>query len=126
MIKAIESLHAPQAVGPYSQAVAVNGFIFCSGQIAIDISSGNLVEGIENQTHQVLKNLDAVLREAGSNLNHVVKTTVLLKNMTDYPKVNEIYAQYFTEVKPARATYAVAGLPKDSLIEIEAIAVFAE
>lgn len=118
------------ALGPYSQAVIANGFIFCSGQIGVDSQKKILVEGIEAQTHQIMKNLTEVLTAAGSDLAHVVKTTIYLTNVSDFAKVNEIYAQYFTDTKPARATVEVSNLPKGSfthhpLIEIEAIAILA-
>ncbi len=122
MPKQINTNNAPAAIGPYSQAIVANGFIFCSGQLGLDPQTGNLVEGIENQTHQIIKNLQAVLQEAGSDLNKVIKTTILLKDITDFAKVNEIYGSYFSETKPARATYEVSNLPKNGLIEIEAIA----
>ncbi len=117
----------PQALGPYSQSYTANGFIFCSGQIGIDPETKLLAEGIVSQTHQVMKNLQAVLQEAGSDLNAVVKTTIYLKNVEDFFKVNEIYAHYFGDHKPARATVGVADLPrgkfvKSPLIEIEAVA----
>ena len=123
MIKTISTDKAPAAVGPYSQALEVNGFIFCSGQIGINPKTGNLVEGIGSQIRQILVNLQAVLDASGSDLNHVVKTTVFIKNMSDYPLFNQIYGEYFKDHKPARATVEVSRLPKDCLIEIEAIAV---
>ena len=113
---------APKAVGPYSQAIMSNGFIYCSGQIGIDPKTNELVEGLEAQTHQVLKNLSEVLKAGNSSLDHVVKTTVYLADIKDYVKMNEIYGQYFTDHKPARAAFAVAHLPKDALIEIEVVA----
>lgn len=121
-MRSILTEKAPKAVGPYSQAIVSNGFIFCSGQIGIDPKTNELVEGLEYQTNQVLKNLTAVLKEADTDLNHVIKTTIYLADIKDYGKVNEIYGQYFSEHKPARAAFAVAHLPKDALIEIEAIA----
>jgi len=122
-IKIISTKNAPAVVGPYSQALEVNGFVFCSGQIGIDPKTGNLVDGIENQIKQILDNLKAVLATAGLDLNHVVKTTVFIKNMADYTIFNQIYGEYFKENKPARATVEVSRLPKDCLIEIDAIAV---
>jgi len=110
-------------VGPYSQAIEANGLVFCSGQIGIDPDAGTLVEGIENQTKQVLDNLKHVLEEAGSGLEKVVKSTVYLSDISDYSKMNEIYSQYFTDHKPARAAFAVAALPLKALIEIEMVAV---
>lgn len=122
-IKIVSTTGAPAAVGPYSQALTINGFVFCSGQIGIDIKTGNLAEGIENQIKNVMTNLKAVLEAAGSDLDHVVKTTVFLKDMADYAVFNQIYGEYFKANKPARATVEVARLPKDCLVEIEAIAV---
>lgn len=122
-IKTIQTESAPKAVGPYSQAVTAGELIFCSGQIGIDPKSGVVAEGIDNQTHQVMKNLHAVLLAAESDLEHVVKTTIYLSDMGNYARVNELYGNYFVSHKPARATVEVARLPKDVLIEIDAIAV---
>lgn len=119
----IHSDDAPKAIGPYSQAIAVNGMLFCAGQTPIDPATGNLVPGgVEEQTHQALKNVGAVLRAGGSDYSKVVKTTVFLKNMNDFAAMNAIYATYFTDAPPARSTVEVARLPKDCLVEIEAIA----
>ncbi len=119
----IHSDDAPKAIGPYSQAIAVNGMLFCAGQTPIDPATGNLVEGgVEAQTHQALKNVGAVLRAGGSDYNKVIKTTVFLKNMNDFAAMNAIYATYFTDAPPARSTVEVARLPKDCLVEVEAIA----
>lgn len=119
----INTPKAPQAIGPYSQAVKVNGMVYTSGIIPIDPATGELVDGtIEEQTDQVLRNLRALLQEAGTGVNQVIKTTVFIKNMDDFSKINEIYAKYFTENYPARSCVEVARLPKDVLIEIEAIA----
>lgn len=119
----IHSDDAPKAIGPYSQAIAVNGMLFCAGQTPIDPATGNLVEGgVEAQTHQALKNVGAVLRAGGSDYSKVIKTTVFLKNMNDFAAMNAIYATYFTDAPPARSTVEVARLPKDCLVEIEAIA----
>jgi len=123
MIKIISTGDAPVAVGPYSQALAVNGFIFCSGQIGIDPKTNKLVDGIEKQTRQVMDNLKEVVSAGGSDFNHVVKTTIYLLDMNNYGLVNQIYGEYFTDNKPARATIEVSRLPKDCLIEIDAIAV---
>lgn len=112
----------PKAIGPYSQTRVVGNLVFCSGQIGVDPETEELKKGLEEQTKQTLKNLEAVLASQGLTLEHVVKTTVYLKNIADFPKVNEIYATFFTESKPARATIGVADLPKDALIEIEAVA----
>ncbi len=122
-MKYINTKNAPAAIGPYSQAIIANGFVFCAGQIGIDPETGNLVEGLENQTKQVIKNLQAVLKAAGSDLTKVAKTTIFLKDINDFAKVNEIYGSFFTNHKPARGTIGVANLPKGALIEIEAIAV---
>ena len=118
---------APSAIGPYSQALKIEagGMLFCSGQIALDPVSMELVgEDAAAQTHQILKNLAAVLKQAGLGLENVVKATVYLTNMTDFVKVNEVYAEYFTEIRPARAAVGVASLPKNALVEIEAIACY--
>ena len=122
-IKIISTKNAPTVVGSYSQALEVNGFIFCSGQIGIDSKTGKVDPTIEGQTRQTLNNLQAVINASGSDFDHVVKITIYLTNMADYAKVNEIYAGYFTKNKPARATVAVASLPREVLIEIDAIAV---
>jgi 2-iminobutanoate/2-iminopropanoate deaminase len=114
---------APAAIGPYSQAVRSGSLVFCSGQIPLDPATGQLVEGgIEAQTAQVLDNLTAVLAAAGLTLGDVVKTTVFLVSMDDFPAMNEVYARYFDEDPPARSTIAVAALPKGARVEIEAIA----
>ena len=119
----IHTSQAPKAIGPYSQAVKVNGMIYTSGQIAL-LPSGEFINGtIETQTEQVLQNLSNVLKAGGSSLKSVVKTTIFLKNMSDFEAVNKIYSNYFGAHKPARSTVAVKQLPKDALIEIEAIAV---
>lgn len=123
MLKIISTPNAPAAVGPYSQAVTTNGLVFCSGQIGIDPNTGNLQEGIENQTRQTLNNINEVVRASGSNLSHILKTTIYLSDMKNYALVNQIYGEYFNDHKPARATVEVARLPKDCLIEIDAIAV---
>lgn len=120
----VQTESAPKAIGPYSQAIAANGFVFCSGQIPLDPATGNLVEGgIEAQTHQALKNLSAVLKAAGSDLKHVVKTTVFLQSMNDFAAMNGVYAAYFTETPPGRSTIEVAKLPRGAMVEIEAVAV---
>lgn len=121
-MKYITTDKAPIAVGPYTQAIVSNGFVFCSGQIGLDPVSNELVEGFEKQAHQVLKNLTAVLHASNSGLEKVVKTTVYLVDMNDYAKLSDVYGQYFSEHKPARAAVTVAQLPKGALIEIEAIA----
>lgn len=121
-MKVIYTEEAPAVVGPYSQAIAANGFLFCAGQIGLNPQTKDLEQGIEQQTHQVMKNISAVLEAAGSSLQNVVKTTIFLADMSDYAKVNELYGQYFTETKPARSTVAVAKLPREALIEIEVVA----
>jgi 2-iminobutanoate/2-iminopropanoate deaminase len=121
--KPIHSDAAPKAIGPYSQAIVANGFIFCSGQTPIDPATGNLVPGgIEEQTHQVFKNLRAVLEAAGTDFEHVVKSNVFLKDMNNFAAMNGIYASYFKGTPPARSTVEVARLPKDCMVEIEMIA----
>ena len=119
----VESPDAPKAIGPYSQAIKANGFVFISGQIPIDPATGNLIEGgIEAQTEQVLKNLSAVLQAAGSSWEKVVKTTVFLKHMSESGKMNEVYGKVCKNAPPARSTVEVARLPKDVAIEIDVIA----
>jgi len=120
--KTITAKEAPEAIGPYSQAIDCGDFVFCSGQIAITPETGKLIEGgISEQTEGVIKNLKAVLKESGCDLNSVVKTTVYLKNIEDFAEMNKVYAEYFTS-KPARATVEVSNLPKDALVEIECVA----
>lgn len=122
--KVVRSEKAPKALGPYSAAIEVGDFVFCSGQTGIDPVTGELVSPeLEAQTHQVLKNLQNVLESAGTSLGNVVKTTVFLRDMADFPKMNVIYAEYFPSNPPARSTIAVAGLPKGGVVEIEAVAV---
>lgn len=123
MKKAINANNAPAAVGPYVHAVEVGEMVFTSGQLGLDPVTGELPEGIEAQTHQSLKNLGAVLEAAGSDFDHVVKTTVFLDNIGDFAAVNAIYAEYFNGEVPARSCVEVAKLPKGGLVEIEAIAV---
>jgi 2-iminobutanoate/2-iminopropanoate deaminase len=123
MAEIIETPNAPAPIGPYSQALRANGFIFVSGQIPVCPETGRVVEGgIEPQTHQVLKNLSAILEAAGSGLDRVVKTTVFLSNLDGFAGFNAVYAEYFEKTKPARATVQAARLPKEVMIEIEAIA----
>lgn len=120
----VVSEKAPKAIGPYSVAVRTGNLIFTAGQIGLDPATGNLVPGgVDEQTRQVLTNLQHVLADAGSGLERVVKTTVFLKNMTDFPIMNSIYAEYFPDNPPARSTVAVAALPKGALVEIETVAV---
>lgn len=119
----ISTENAPGAIGPYSQAVKANGFVFVSGQIPIDPNTGNFVsDDVAEQSEQVLKNLKAVLEAAGSDLNSVVKTTIFLADMNDFGIVNEVYSRHFSENFPARATVQAARLPKDARVEIEAVA----
>jgi 2-iminobutanoate/2-iminopropanoate deaminase len=119
----VHTSDAPAAVGPYSQAIVMGEMVFCSGQIGIDPAVGKLVEGdIQVQTRQVLTNLQAVLRAAGSDLSHVVKTTVFLTDMGSFKAMNDIYGGFFGEAPPGRSTVAVAALPLGALVEIEAIA----
>ena len=121
-MKTVATKNAPAAIGPYSQAQIVNGLVYTSGQIGIDPATGALVEGLEAQANQVLKNLSELLKAAGSDMSKVIKTTVFIKDMNDFGKVNEIYAKYFTEPYPARSCVEVARLPKDCLVECEVIA----
>jgi 2-iminobutanoate/2-iminopropanoate deaminase len=122
-MESIKTDRAPEAIGPYSQAIKANGFIFASGQIPLDPATMQIVAGgIEEQTGRVLKNLKAVLEAAGSSLDHVVKTTVYLADMSEFAAMNEIYARYFGARKPARATVQVARLPRDVRIEIDVVA----
>ncbi len=121
--RAVATTEAPQAIGPYSQAVAIGNVVYLSGQIALHPERGRLVEGtIEDETRQVLKNLAAVLAAEGLGLDAVVKTTVYLTDLGDFPRVNQTYAEFFTEPFPARATVQVAALPRGARVEIEAVA----
>jgi 2-iminobutanoate/2-iminopropanoate deaminase len=123
----IQTENAPAAIGPYSQAIKAGGFVFASGQIPTDPQTGQFVAGgIAEQTEQVLKNLRAVLEAAGSSLDQVVKTTVFLADMKEFSGMNEVYARFFPEPPPARATVAVAGLPRDARVEIEVVALVSE
>lgn len=121
MLEIIATQNAPQAIGPYSQAIKANGVIYTSGQIGLN-PQGILVEGIEAQTRQVLNNLSEVLKAGGSSLQQVFKTTIFLSDMEDFALVNAIYAEFFGEHKPARSTVAVKTLPKNALVEIECMA----
>jgi 2-iminobutanoate/2-iminopropanoate deaminase len=124
MREVITASKAPKAVGPYSTAVRQNGFVFLSGQIPLDPGSGQIVEGsIDEQTTRVLENVSHVLEGAGLTMADVIKTTVFLKDMGDFPRMNEIYAKYFPKDPPARSTVEVSRLPRDVRVEIEAIAV---
>ena len=118
----LESNRAPEALGPYSQAIVTGDLVFLSGQLGINREKGGLEEGVEAQTRQAFKNIQAVLAEADLNLNHVVKVTVLLKDIEDFAKVNAIYAEHFKQPYPARSAFAVKDLPASALVEIEVIA----
>jgi len=121
--KIIHSKNAPEPIGPYSQAIEFGNLIFSSGQIAIDPKTGQLITGnIEEQTKLVIENLKAVINAAGATLDDILKTTIFLKDMNDFAKVNEIYSNYFETSKPARSTVEVSRLPKDVLVEIDCIA----
>ena len=123
MKQEVKTENAPKAIGPYSQAIIANGFVFASGQIAIDPSNGELNTGtIEEQTRRVLKNLGAVLEAAGSSFDRVVKATVFLQDMNDFSRMNQVYAEFFKAPYPARAAVQVARLPRDVKVEIEAVA----
>ncbi len=123
-IEVIKTDNAPEAIGPYSQAIAVGSFIYTSGQIPINPKTGEVVGNeIQQQAEQVLENLKNVLEAAGSGMDKVVKTTVFIKDMNSFSKVNEVYAKYFKEPYPARSCVEVSKLPKDVLVEIEAVAV---
>jgi len=121
-MKTVSTNLAPAAIGPYSQAQICGGLVFCSGQIPVIPETGALAEGLEAQANQVFKNVAALLKAAGTDLSKVIKTTVFIKNMDDFAAINAIYAQYFTEPYPARSCVEVARLPKDVLLECEAIA----
>jgi 2-iminobutanoate/2-iminopropanoate deaminase len=123
MLEIVETKDAPAPIGPYSQAIRAGGLIFLSGQIPIDPATGGLVEGdVSTQTTQVLNNIAAVLAAAGSSVSRVVKTTVFLKNLDDFAKFNQVYAGYFGETRPARSTVQAARLPREVLVEVDAIA----
>jgi len=123
MREVIATNEGPKAIGPYSQAIKANGFVFLSGQIALDPATQQLISGdVAAQTERVLQNLAGILKAAGSSLQQVVKTTVFLKNMSDFAAMNDVYGRYFTEAPPARSTVEVARLPKDVLVEIDVIA----
>ncbi len=122
-MKQINSSNAPAAIGPYSQAIEVNGFIYASGQLPIDVNTGKFPEGgIKEQTRQSLTNVKAILEEAGLTLKNVLKTTVYLADMSDFGEMNEVYSQFFSEPFPARSAVAVKALPKGAMVEVEVIA----
>lgn len=123
MKQIIKTDRAPQAIGAYSQALKINGFVYTSGQIALDPATGQLVAGgITEQTEQVLKNVSAVLEAAGTRLDQVIKTTVFLADMADFAAMNDVYARFFVSEPPARSTVQAGGLPRDARVEIEVIA----
>ena len=123
MKQAISTKEGPQAIGPYSQAIKANGFIFVSGQVAIDPATQQVVSGdVAAQTERVMKNLSGILKAAGTGLENVVRSTVFLKNMGDFAAMNEVYGRHVTSTPPARSTVEVARLPKDVLVEIDVIA----
>lgn len=122
MKKAISTDKAPAAIGPYSQAIEVNGMVFTSGVIPVNPATGEIPEGVEAQAEQAFSNMAALLQAAGANIEAVIKTTVFIKEMNDFGKINEVYAKYFTGTFPARSCVEVARLPKDVLLEVEAIA----
>lgn len=122
MKRTIASPDAPKAIGPYSQAVELNGTLYLSGQLPLNPATGKLAEGIEAQTRQSLNNLGAILKEAGMDFSDIVKTTVLLSDIANFGAMNAVYAEYFPESKPARVCYQVAALPMGALLEIDAVA----
>jgi len=123
----VKTTNAPAALGPYSQAIKAGGFVYVSGQVPIDPATGEFVAGgIAEQTDRVLKNVAAVLEAAGSSLNQVVKTTVFLADMNEFAAMNDVYAKFFTEAPPARATVQAARLPRDARVEIEAVGLISE
>jgi 2-iminobutanoate/2-iminopropanoate deaminase len=124
MKKVVSTKNAPSAIGPYSQAIEVNGTLYISGQIPMDPATGNIVEGgITEQTEQVMKNIEAILKEAGYTFEQVVKSTCLLSDMAHFSAMNEVYGRYYKENPPARAAFAVKELPRSVLVEIETVAV---
>lgn len=123
MKEVVHTDRGPKPIGPYSQAVKAGGFIYLSGQVALDPKTGDLIgSDIRQQTERTLENVKGILEAAGTNLHHVVKTTVFLKDMNDFVAMNEVYARYFTSAPPARSTVQAARLPKDALVEIEVVA----
>lgn len=122
MKKEISTNNAPKAIGPYSQGTAFENLIFTSGQIPINPATNSIPEGIKEQTRQVLENIKGILKESGSDMNKVIKTTVFIKNMNDFTEMNEVYSSFFENPYPSRTTVEVARLPKDVLVEIEVIA----
>lgn len=123
MKKVIHTQGAPAAIGPYSQAIEANGMIYTSGQLPINSTTGEMSKDVEEQTEQSLKNVFAILKEVGVDSSRVVKTTVFIKNMNDFPRINKVYETFFAESYPARSCVEVARLPKDALVEIEVVAI---
>ena len=123
MKQVINTSNAPAAIGPYSQAIEVNGMVYTSGQIPVNPATGEIADSIEGQARQVMENVKNLLEAAGTSMGNVVKTTVFIKEMNDFGKINEIYAEYFEGACPARSCVEVARLPKDVLMEMEAVAV---
>jgi len=124
MKEAVHTDRGPKPIGPYSQGIKAGGFLFLSGQVALHPQSGEMIgNDVRQQTERALENVKGIVEAAGSNLNHIVKTTVFLKDMNDFPAMNEVYGKYFQSVPPARSTVQVARLPKDALVEIEVVAV---
>ena len=122
MNKVINSEKAPASIGPYSQAIESNGFVYVSGQLPINVETGTMPESIEEQTAQSLNNIKSILEAAGLSMDNVVKTTVLMTNLGDFTKMNEVYGTFFSGAYPARAAYQVVALPKGAMVEIEAVA----
>ena len=122
-IKAVSTVNAPAAIGPYSQAIAAGDFVYLSGQLGVDPATGNLENGVEAQAERAIANMKAILAEAGLGISRVIKTTVFLKDMGDFAAVNAIYAKHFQQPYPARSCVQVAELPKGGLVEIEAVCV---
>ncbi|MGD0863230.1 MAG: RidA family protein [Candidatus Limnocylindrales bacterium] len=118
----VSTARAPAAIGPYSQAIAIDGFLFCSGQLGLDPATGQLLEGVEDQTERAMTNLEAVLAAGGLTMGDVVRTTIFLVDLAHFAAVNAVYARHIVEPAPARSTVQVAALPRGALIEIEAIA----
>lgn len=123
MKKVINTVKAPKAIGPYSQAIEANGMLFISGQVPVNPENGEIPEGIVAQTQQVMKNIEAILNEAGYSFENVIKSTCLLSDMANFSAMNEVYGKYYQNNPPARAAFAVKGLPLGALVEIETIAV---
>lgn len=121
MRKVISTENAPGAIGPYSQAIVINGFVYTSGQLPIDVTTGEMPASIKEQTRLSLKNVEAILKEAGTTMDKVIKTTVFLSEMNNFSEMNEVYSEFFDTVFPARSAVEVSRLPKDALVEIEVV-----